>query len=151
MTIDAVHRAYQEQLQQFYSNPSLANESERLLLLGTGPLADYAMPSLGEAEYREGIPEAMLSAYDYYDEHIVGKDLGSAYGVTLLVGEQITFAIVVTTDGNDGRLEVYDIEGQLLGAARTYLDKLLWGDCERMRSLVFTAALPPELEAQLSA
>jgi hypothetical protein len=151
MTIDAVHQAYQEQLQQFYGDQSLADESERLLLLGTGPLADYVMPSLSEPENRLGMPEPMLSAYDYYHGHIVAKDLGSVYGVTLLVGEQITFAIVVTTDGSDGWLEVYDIEGQLLGAARTCLDKLLWGDCERMRSLVSTAELPPELEAQLSA
>ncbi len=149
MTLDAIHQAYQAQLQQFYGDQSLADEAERLLLTGSGPLADYAMPSLSEPENREGMPEAMLTAYDYYREHIVAKDLGSAYGVTLLVGEQITFAVVVTTDGDDGWLEVYDIEGQQLGVARTCFDKVLWGDCAEMRSLVSTSALPAELEAQL--
>lgn len=152
MTIDAVHQAYQQQLQQFYGDQSVADEAERLLLTGSdGPLSDYAMPSLSASENREGMPEAMLAAYDYYREHIVAKDLGSAYGVTLLVGEQITFGVVVTTDGDDGWLEVFDIEGQPLGAARTCLDKVLWGDCDAIRALVSTSALPPELEAQLSA
>lgn len=152
MTIDAVHQAYQQQLQQFYGDQSLADEAERFLLTGSGgPLSDYAMPSLSELENREGMPETMLAAYDYYREHIVSKDLGSAYGVTLLVGEQITFGVVVTTDGDDGWLEVFDIEGQPLGVARTCLDKLLWGDCQQMRALVTTSALPPELEAQLPA
>ncbi len=152
MTIDAVHQAYQQQLQQFYGDQSVADESERLLLTGSGgPFSDYAMPSLSESENREGMPETMLTAYDYYREHIVAKDLGSAYGVTLLVGEQITFGVVVTTDGDDGWLEVFDIEGQQLGVARTCLDKVLWGDCQEMRALVSSSALPPELEAQLPA
>ena len=152
MTIDAIHQAYQQQLQQFYGDQSSADEAERFLLTGSGgPLSDYAMPSLSEPENREGMPETMLAAYDYYREHIVAKDLGSAYGVTLLVGEQITFGVVVTTDGDDGWLEVFDIEGQPLGVARTCLDKVLWGDCQQMRALVATSALPPELEAQLSA
>lgn len=150
MTIDAVYQAYQAQLQQFYSDQSTADDAERLLLHGSTPLADYAMPSLSEPENREGMPEAMLSAYDYYREHIAAKDLGRVYGVTLLVGEQITFGVVVTTDGDDGWLEVYDIEGQQLGAARTCFDKVLWGDCEEMRSLVSTSVLPAALEAQLS-
>lgn len=152
MTIDAVHRAYQQRLQQYYGDQSLADEAERFLLTGSGgPLSGYAMPSLAEPENREGIPEAMLAAYDYYREQIAAKDLGSVYGVTLLVGERITLGVVVTTDGDDGWLEVFDIEGQSLGAARTYLDKMLWGNCQQMRALVSTPALPPELEAQLSA
>lgn len=149
MTIDAIHQAYQQQLQQFYGDQSSADDAERLLLSGSGPLSDYAMPSLAVPENREGMPQAMLEAYDYYRENLVSKDLGSAYGVTLLVGEQITFGVVVITDGDDGWLEVYDIEGQQLGVARTYLDQLHWGDCEQVRALVSTFDLPPELEAQL--
>ena len=150
MTIDAVRQAYQQQLQQFYGDQSSADESERLLLSSSsGPLVDYSMPSLSDPENRAGLPEAVLAAYDYYQQHIVAKDLGSVYGVTLLVGEQITFGVVVTTDGDDGWLEVFDIEGQPLGAARTCFDKVLWDDCETIRALVSTSALPEALEAQL--
>jgi len=151
MTINTVQQAYQHQLQQFYGDQSAADETERLLLADSRPLSEYAMPPLSESENRLGMPDAMLTAYDYYHERIAAKDLGSVYGVTLLVGEQITFGIVVTTDGDDGWLEVYDIEGQPLGAARTYLDKVAWGDCQEMRTLVSTSALPPALEAMLTA
>ncbi|NJN30491.1 MAG: hypothetical protein HC824_08740 [Synechococcales cyanobacterium RM1_1_8] len=151
MTIDAVQQAYQAQLQQFYGDQSLADETERLLLTGAGPFANHVMPSLKQPENREGMPAAMLAAYDYYAEQIAAQDLGRVDGVTLLVGEQITFGVAVTTDGEDGWIEVYDIEGQLLGAARTYLDQVQWGEREQMRSLVETSALPPELEARLSA
>ena len=131
---EQVHQAYGEQIQSFFSDEAEAGEQERLLLQHSWPLEPFAMPSLRETENRDSMPAPVLEAYDYYAQRIEAQDLGKVHGATLLVGEHITFSIYVETDGSDGWLEVYDIEGQLLGAARTELGEVRWGERAQVRS-----------------
>ena len=131
-----VQQAYAAQISSFFADESQADDQERLLLQHTWPLASFAMPSLREPNNREGIPQPVLEAHDYYVTHVMDQDWGTVHNITLLVGEAITFAIFVETDGSDGWLEVYDIEGKLLGVARTELGKTEWGDQTEIRSQV---------------
>lgn len=132
--VEPIHQAYSEQIQSFFADEAQAEEQERLLLQHSWPLEPFAMPSLREAENRDSMPAPVLEAYDYYAQRIENQDLGKVHGATLLVGEHITFAIYVETDGSDGWLEVYDIEGQFLGAARTELGEVRWGDRDQVRA-----------------
>ena len=132
--IGQTRQAYSAQIQSFFADEAEAQEQERLLLQHSWPLEAFAMPSLREAENRNSMPAPVLEAYDHYRERIENQDLGKVHGATLLVGEHITFSIYVETDGSDGWLEIYDIEGQLLGAARTNLGEVSWGDRNQVRA-----------------
>jgi hypothetical protein len=81
------------------------------------------------------LPKA-ASAYRFYLEEFNDRDRGA---VTLrrldLEGRPIVF-IHVTTDGDDGWLEVYDHDDTLLGAARTYIEVIGWSDLDFVRRAV---------------
>lgn len=131
-----VQQAYETQIRSFFADESQADAQEQLLLQHAWPLESFAMPSLQEASNRAGMPQPVLESYDYYAANVMEQDWGTVHSVTLLVGENITFSIYVETDGSDGWLEIYDIEGKLLGAARTALGDVTWGDQGEIRSQV---------------
>ncbi len=134
--VTEVQQAYETQIRSFFADESQADAQERILLQHAWPLEPFAMPSLQDASNREGMPQAVLDAYDYYTTNVMEQDWGTVHSVTLLVGEHITFSIYVETDGSDGWLEIYDIEGALLGAARTELGNVAWGEQGEIRRQV---------------
>ncbi len=133
-----IQQAYETQISSFFSDEAQADETERLLLQNSWPLEPFAMGSLQDPDNREGMPAPVLEAHDYYVTHVMAQDWGTVHAATLLVGEQITFSVYVETDGDDGWLEVYDIEGALLGAARRELGNLAWGDVTEIRQQVLS-------------
>jgi hypothetical protein len=61
------------------------------------------------------------------------------------VGDQPVYAVRVTTDGDDGWLELYDERGTELGVGRTYVELIAWGDRATIRAAVENGEFPPEL------
>ncbi len=139
---DFVRQAYEAQFQQFFADQDEAAAPDLLLFQVGGPLEPFAMPNLQASENREGMPLEMLAAYDFYaaQDVLAAAGADSLYGATLLVGEHITFAVYAQLDPGEGCLEVYDIEGNLLGAAHTQRERLCWEAVEAVRDRLKTLA-----------
>lgn len=75
------------------------------------------------------IPQTILDIYNFYLKY--GDSSCSISKVK--VQEYDTYAIRVTTDGDDGWLEVFNERGESLGAARTYLEVISWKSPEILR------------------
>jgi hypothetical protein len=82
---------------------------------------------------RTALPGEVREAAEYYYNRVEAEDWGSVrvYRVPTDHGE--TYAVRVTTDGDDGWIEVYDLKGHLLGAGRTYLERIAWAPREEVR------------------
>ncbi|GAB4459533.1 MAG: hypothetical protein OHK0037_05070 [Elainellaceae cyanobacterium] len=98
------------------------------------------------------LPANVQAAYDFYHENVMQHDWGSV-SVSQMPMEGApdgaVYAVVTTTDGDDGWLELFDLDGNPLGAARTYLELVSWGDPEVLREQVHTGAFPEELETRM--
>ncbi len=58
-------------------------------------------------------------------------DQGDSYYANiykLSVEQQITYAVRITTDGDDGVLIIFDQQGQVLASAQTYLEVVVWAE-----------------------
>jgi hypothetical protein len=105
--------------------------------------------ALGWPRWREnglGLPAEVFAAYIYYVETVSDADWGGVGVYRVPVGGDVTYAVRVWTDGDDGWLEVYDQSGELLGAGRTYIELVGWGDRDQVRALVHTGGLPPGMQ-----
>jgi hypothetical protein len=92
------------------------------------------------------LPDGARAAYAYYKKHVMDEDWGTVRAYRISVAETVTFAIRVTTDGDDGWLEVYDENGALVGAGRTYIELVAWHTPEQIRGLIAGRNLPPGLD-----
>ncbi len=83
------------------------------------------------------LPRPVREAAEYYYNRVEAEDWGSVrvYRVPTDHGE--TYAVRVTTDGDDGWIEVYDLQGHLLGAGRTYIELIAWAPREEVRQQFF--------------
>jgi hypothetical protein len=88
----------------------------------------------------------VAAAVGFYRRELADRDLGSVRLLRLGVLGTPTYAIHAETDGDDGWLEVYDERGTLVGAARTYLEFMVWGDRSVIRAQVGSGTLPAELQ-----
>ena len=95
-------------------------------------LGDAAVKLNRKKEWK-ALPEEVRGAAEYYFRRVEAEDWGwvEVYRASTDHGE--TYAVRVTTDGDDGWIEVYDLEGQLLGAGRTYLELIAWAPREEVR------------------
>lgn len=115
------------------------------------PLRQNAIGGIGIAG-TPPLPANVQAAYDFYDENVMQHDWGSV-SVSLLPLDSApngaVYAVVTTTDGDDGWLELFDLDGNPLGAARTYLELVSWGDPAVLRKQVHTGEFPEELQARM--
>jgi hypothetical protein len=101
------------------------------------PLSDADRPSL---------PRSVQKAYDYYVEQVEDEDWGTAVLFRVPIeGVGTTYAVRVTTDGDDGWLEVFDDQGRNAGVGRTYIELVAWGPAAAIREQVDTGEYPPKL------
>jgi hypothetical protein len=141
---DIVREFYQTQYQEywtrayhFYVN---SNEDFQQELLG-----DYQIAVWQDRQNRSGIPASALAAYDFYVANIEARDIGVVRTYRIPVAAQDTFAVRVTTDGDDGWLEVFDQDGTALGCARTYIELIGWTSTDEVREQVNTGEFPASL------
>ena len=52
----------------------------------------------------------------------------------LSVQDQDTYALRITTDGDDGWLVIFGAEGNLLASAQTYIEVIIWADDSSLKS-----------------
>ncbi len=101
-------------------------------------LHQHMVLSVREQAQPPGIPAAVLESYRFYHQQVEERDSGVVTLAHLPVANLDTFAVWVTTDGDDGWLELFDAQGQELGNARTYVELLMWGPKAEIRAMVQT-------------
>ena len=94
----------------------------------------------------DGLPAGVRDALAFYTRNVPAE----WWGAPRLLRYDEFYAVRVTTDGDDGWLEVYALDGSLLGAARTYLELLAWGDRDAVRAMVHRGSYPPELADRMA-
>lgn len=110
-------------------------------------LEEYDLRVFQHPEMLEPLPETIRIAYAPYAENL-------AYWARLCkvpYEETYTFAICVTTDGDDGYLEIYSKEGTSISAGRTYLELIGWCSLDELRHLSRpdVLAYPASLEGRM--
>ncbi|MFC1708176.1 hypothetical protein ACFL59_15380 [Planctomycetota bacterium] len=78
---------------------------------------------------RASLPENVRESYDYYVANVEDEDWGTARLFKHEVSGREVYVTGVTTDGDDGYLEVFAKTGKPLVSARTELDQVAWDDC----------------------
>lgn len=101
---------------------------------------------LTNEEERSQIPKTVLDAYDYYFEEVEAADWGSVTASIEKIQDQDIYAVTVRTDGDDGWAELFDQEGQKLGAARTLEEQTAWGETDEIRAYTQSSEFPQELK-----
>lgn len=94
---------------------------------------------------RMATPQPVHEAYEFYAHHISARDIGAVQVLHVPNDAGDTYAVYTTTDGDDGWIEIYTPDGQLLGAGRFYIELVAWGARDEIRALVGTQELPPRL------
>ncbi|GAP97485.1 hypothetical protein [Leptolyngbya sp. NIES-2104] len=121
------YQAQETEVQSFQANPAMSLD-------------------LSDEKVRSTVPQSVLEAYDYYLNQI--SDWGSVAVAQEKIQNQDIYAVTVSTDGDDGWAELFDTEGQELGAARTLCEKVAWGEMNTVRSYTKNSELPSELQAK---
>jgi len=95
-------------------------------------------------------PLPVEQAYNYYFENVQEADWGNANLYLLpkgaAISAQMVYVIRVTTDGDDGWVELYDEAGTELGVGRTLLELVEWGERNTIRAMVQSGEFPLELD-----
>jgi hypothetical protein len=108
-------------------------------------LPGYQPLNLRNEEDRLRVPQSVLDAYDFYVNSVEAGDYGSAWAFKEIFQDLDTYVVEVGTDGSDGWLEVFDQDGQSIGAARTSQERLAWGETSTIRSYTQNGGFPIEL------
>lgn len=96
------------------------------------------------------LPPAVAQAYQFYLDKVEAADWGNVYLLQPRVQGRSFYLIYVTTDGDDGWLELYGRDGTFLGAARRYLELVSWGDPQMLRQQTATGEFPTALKHRLA-
>ncbi len=79
------------------------------------------------------LPSSVRAAADFYLKRVEAEDWGSVGVYRVPTALMETYAVRVTTDGDDGWLEVFDLDGRFLGAGRTYIELIAWTTQKKVR------------------
>lgn len=98
------------------------------------------------------IPKSYWKSYLFYYQNVEDADWGSVGGFQVCIEDTQVIVINVSTDGGDGYLEVFGLEGQILGASRHYSSwrhggRIAW--CEKDWIHSNLRAYPPEIDPKL--
>ncbi|MBW4592178.1 MAG: lamin tail domain-containing protein [Brasilonema angustatum HA4187-MV1] len=92
--------------------------------------------TLGENTDKATAPESVQSSYNFYYENVEKADYGSVRLYKMVINNTLTYAVHVTTDGDDGWLEIYGEFGEELGFAHFNYDSLEFNDKDTIRAFV---------------
>lgn len=96
------------------------------------------------------LPPTVAQAYQFYADAVEAADWGNVYLLQPTIQGRPCYLIYVTTDGDDGWLELYGRDGSFLGAARRYLELLAWGDRQTLRQQTATGEFPAALQHRMA-
>jgi|GEM_PF-152393 4a-hydroxytetrahydrobiopterin dehydratase len=129
LAFEQLHRAYWLRRYCAYANDQELDERF---------LQDFA---IDRAQLPQ-LPASVQAAHQYYFEKVEERDFGVVRLHRAPVGEQEVYIIYVTTDGDDGWVELYSLEGQELSVGRLYLELVGWGTRKTIRSQTGTGKFP---------
>lgn len=124
---------YNQRCYQLYLS---GDEDPDYFLLGEFDLDVFAHP-----EILDQLPGSISSAYRYYFENVEGW----ARVCRVPLSNEFSYSICVTTDGDDGWLEIYNSDGTLIACGRFYLELIGWTAVDEVRKYVKTLDYPPDL------
>jgi hypothetical protein len=136
--IESVKQVYVQRLRTHYLAQYKAYCQEQEL----GDRYDLGQEHLISEAAISTLPEAVSSLWQ------TALDQGDSYYpkvYRLAIDGQDTYAVRVTTDGDDGWLTIFDAEGQLLASAQTYLEVVAWADISLISGQlneIFKAPIP---------
>jgi hypothetical protein len=136
---------FEERYAEWWSGVYAAQEAG-VEYVGPALLAEYALSP--EARDAATLPAQVIAALDFYFTEVEAQDWGN---VTLHfvdspdAGGEPLWAIRTSTDGDDGWLEVYAADGELLGAARTWIELIAWNPRPQARAMVGSRDYPASL------
>ena len=112
-----------------------------------GPFRPGNRFDLRTPQARPLVPEPVQTAFDFYFLNVERRDWGSVHVDRTEPGSLLrSFWIVrVSTDGDDGWIELFDEAGQPLGAGRLYLELVSWSKPDEIRNMVHSGAFPAAL------
>ncbi len=110
---------------------------------------EFELSPTAEKQNVDDMPATVREAHGYYKRLIEDADWGSVHIYRVATETADTYAVRVTTDGDDGYLEVYGEDGMFLAAGRTYIEVVAWGSREWLRPQV-GQNLPHKLQAAAS-
>lgn len=91
------------------------------------------------------LPAAVQEAHQYYFDKIEDRDIGVVRLHRAPVGMQEGYVIYVTTDGDDGWVELYSLDGKEWSVGRLYIELVGWGTRKTIRSQTQTRKYPYSL------
>ncbi|MFN8442394.1 MAG: hypothetical protein U0175_16585 [Caldilineaceae bacterium] len=139
----AYHRYWQEEYQAYTENrPSRNAPPNEQATVGERSDHWFLYPFRLDRSHLPALPVAVQAAHRFYFELVEAADWGNVYLYAVEIAGNHTYAVRVTTDGDDGWLEVFDAQGHLLGAARTYLELIAWDEQDTIRQQVATGEYP---------
>lgn len=112
-------------------------ESDEEVLLGRYLLDIHRNPEL-----LQNLPESVKASYAYYS----GRDIGWLRVCQVEYENDVTYAVLLSTDGDDGWLEIYDQHGKEIGVGRTYIELIGWGKVDEIRAQVQDFSFPRSLQ-----
>lgn len=91
------------------------------------------------------LPASVQEANQYYYEHVEQRDFGVVRLHKAPINGQEVYVVYVTTDGDDGWVELYSLEGTQLAIGRLYLELVGWGTKKTIRSETQSGKFPYSL------
>ena len=94
-------------------------------------------PAAGKVNREEWpqLPAEVRESAQFYYQRVEAEDWGSVGVYRVTAGTKQTLAVRVTTDGDAGGLEIYDLQGRLLGAGLTYIELIAWAPREEVHGI----------------
>ncbi len=96
------------------------------------------------------LPAKVQDAHQYYFENVEEKDFGVVRLHQVMLTDEQVYVIYVTTDGDDGWVELYSEEGTELSIGRLYLELVGWGTKKFLRGQTETGKFPYTLSNRTS-
>ena len=95
----------------------------------------------------ESAPESVKHSAEFYNDAC--SDWGGAQIFHLQSKNLPCWIVSVTTDGDDGWIEVFDESGKCFAAARRYIELLSWGPVEKVRAYTEDGEFPEDMSDRM--
>jgi hypothetical protein len=130
-------------------------DDERERHLSFEPWAVSGWRRGGVIDPARALPASVVESLAHYDEHFSKRDIGGVALYRPLVDGQPSYAVVVTTDGDDGWVELFDADGTSAGFGRTWIELVAFVSHAALRRLATAdrseETYPPALAQRQSA
>ena len=126
--IDAVKQLYVQRLRDYYAARYKAYQAGSEL----NDPDEFGQENLVLDEVRDRLPAAI---HEFWQAAIAEGDSYYPAIYKLSVQDQETYALRITTDGDDGWLVIFDAEGNLLASAQTYVEVIVWADDQTLPTI----------------